>query len=98
IMIHLFFVELLFAVRCALFLLIVVKVNHRPVLCPDVVALAVARGGIMRVPEYLQPLVVRDHLWVVGKFTDVRMARSAGTYLFIGRIFNGTAGISRLHL
>jgi hypothetical protein len=59
----------------AVFLLGVVKEDKRPVLCADVEALTIKRGGVMDLPEQVGKLFVGDVCRVIFDVRDRRVPR-----------------------
>src|SRR3984885_412695 len=81
-------------------LAIVGGVDCGAVLSPDVVALAHPLGGIVRLPEHAQQLLITDALWVEDHLDRFRMAGGSGADLLIARIFRAAAGVAdrgRIH-
>ena len=68
--------------------------DDRPVLGPDIVALAHGLGGIVVLPEGLQERLVRDASRVVGDQDHLGVPGLAGAGLSIRRVRRGTAGVA----
>ena len=69
-------------------------VDHRAVLRADVVALAHALGGIVRLPEDAQQIVVADLAGVEDDLHDFGVASLRGADLLVARVRRVAAGVA----
>src|SRR5271156_5497134 len=85
-------VELLLVVFGQLALRFGVVEDHRTILRTRVVALAVVRGRVVRLPEYLQQFLIGDHRRVVGDLDRLGVSSRAGANLAVcGVLYRATA-------
>src|SRR2546425_11615835 len=75
-------------------LLLAVIQNHRTVLCPDIIALSVQGGWIVRTPEDVEDVCKRNDGWIKGNLHDFCVPGDAIAYLIIRGIFYRPTGIA----
>ena len=71
--------------------------DYRPILRSDVGALAIERRGIMRIPEHVQQLLVRDFLWIELDLDDLGVAGFVSTDLFVRGLRLFPASVTARH-
>jgi hypothetical protein len=69
--------------------------DHRPVLGPDVVALAIESGGVMDLEKDLQQLLERDNVRIEFQLDDLGVACLAAANLLVAGIDEIAAGVPR---
>ena len=76
------------------FLIFIMIKYRRSILGASVDTLSTGIGGVHMSPENIEQLAVRNFLRIVNHLHRFGMAGAAGGYLFIGRVFPLTAGIT----
>src|SRR5271167_4089502 len=69
-------------------------IDCRPVLGPDVVALAHALGRVMALPEQLEQCLVAREFRIIDDEHGFGVATAAAAHLFVGRVRGGPAGVA----
>lgn len=89
-----FLVELVFEILCNFLLRIVFKENSRTILRSLVVPLFVKGRRVVRFPMDFKKFCKRNNFGIKLDLNYFRVARGAGTDLFVSWVFNGSTGIS----
>src|SRR5437868_4228540 len=77
-----------------LFLVLILIENNRSILRSVVGSLRIQRSWIMGGPENFQDFIVADDRWIESNLDDFRVARRASADFLVGRVGDGTAGVT----